>query len=62
MTTRLKCSDQVPERMNEKLPRREFFKKSGTAVASTAALVGSLTAYNSYAKDKPKTKKHLAIY
>ena len=61
MTTSRKCSDQVPEKTNEKLPRREFFKKSGTAVASAAVLAGSLSAYNSYAKDKSKTKKRLAM-
>ena len=42
MTTRCKCSDQVPEKTNEKLPRRDFFKKSGVAVASAAVLAGCI--------------------
>ncbi len=61
MTTRRKRSGQVPEKTYEKLPRRDFFKKSGIAVASTAVLAGSLVSYNSYAQNKSKPKKCLAM-
>ncbi len=61
MTNRRKYSDQVPEKTNEKLPRRDFFKKSGIAVASAAVLTGSLSEYNSYAQNKSKPKKRLAM-
>ncbi|MFQ5965265.1 MAG: sulfate reduction electron transfer complex DsrMKJOP subunit DsrO [Candidatus Scalinduaceae bacterium] len=45
----------------EQLHRREFLKKSGTAVASAAVLAGSLSACNSHTKKKSKTKKRLAM-
>ncbi|MEK6766768.1 MAG: sulfate reduction electron transfer complex DsrMKJOP subunit DsrO [Planctomycetota bacterium] len=61
MTTRRESSDKVPETTNKKLPRRDFFKKSGTAVASAAILAGSLSACNFQAKNKSKTKKRLAM-
>ena len=61
MTTKRKCGDQMPEKTNEKLPRRDFFKKSGTVVASAAVLAGSLASYNSYAQNKSKPKKRLAM-
>ncbi len=61
MTIRRKCSDQVPEKTNVKLPLRDFFKKSGTAVASAAVLAGSISSYNSYAQNKSKPKKRLAM-
>ena len=61
MTTRRESSDKVPETTNKKLPRRDFFKKSGTAVASAAILAGSLSACNFQAKNNSKTKKRLAM-
>lgn len=45
----------------EKLHRRDFLKKSGTAVASAAVLAGSLSACNLHTKNKSKAKKRLAM-
>jgi tetrathionate reductase subunit B len=53
--------DLLPEKTNKKLPRRDFFKKSGIAVASATVLAGSLSAYSSYAQNKSKPKKRLAM-
>jgi len=44
--------DLLPEKTNKKLHRRDFFKKSGIAVASATVLAGSLSAYSSYAQNK----------
>ena len=53
MTTSRESSDKVPEKTNEKLPRRDFLKKTGTAVASASILAGSLSACS----PKPHTKR-----
>ena len=53
--------DLLPEKTNKKLHRRDFFKKSGIAVASATVLAGSLSAYSSYAQNKSKPKMRLAM-
>jgi tetrathionate reductase subunit B len=54
-----KVSDVTCE--EEKLPRRDFLKKSGIAVASAVGAAGALSASNLDAKNKLKTKKRLAM-
>lgn len=45
----------------QRLPRRDFLKKGGTAVASAVGVAGALSAGNLHARGKSKTKKRLGM-
>jgi tetrathionate reductase subunit B len=63
MAEKLEKKDKVPDVTckEEKLPRRDFLKKSGVAVTSAVGAAGALSASNLHAKNKLKTKKRLAM-
>ncbi len=61
MATKRDSCDKVPEATKEELPRRDFLKKGGAAVATAVGVAGALSVGSLHAKSKSKQRKRLAM-